>query len=220
MQLLQKFTRLRHLVWRFDVDGTMQELVEIRCDSCASPAIASNFNKPLRLNFFRNERVTMPLFSQKRSFSFRRWLKSTSRRTFVVYPLCIVVIELLIRRGDLQFVIWGVPLLIWGYAQYRLSGVYRTSHGGGGPGIDIPPERVVDSGIYAYTRNPMYLGHLIFMLGLAITFCSIPAALLLVFHVFWFQRRVREDELHLTTMFGETYRDYLARVKRWIPGVI
>lgn len=162
----------------------------------------------------------MPLFSQKRPFNIRRWLKSTSRRTFVVYPLCIIGLELLIRRGDLQFVFWGLPLLAWGYAQYRLSGQYRTAHGGGGPGIDNPPERVVDSGIYAYTRNPMYLGHLIFMTGLAITFCSVPAVLLLVFHVFWFHRRVLEDEMHLKTAFGEAYLSYLARVKRWIPGLI
>ncbi len=162
----------------------------------------------------------MPLFSQKRPFSIRRWLKSTSRRTFFVYPLCLIAIELLIRRGDLQLMIWGVPLLIWGYSQYRFSGIYRTAHGGGGPGIDIPPNRVVDSGIYAYTRNPMYLGHLIFMAGLAITFCSIPAVLLLVFHVFWFHRRVLEDEAHLKTVFGEAYLSYLQRVKRWIPGLI
>ena len=159
-------------------------------------------------------------FSSDRPFNIRRWLKSTSRRTFVVYPLCIVALELLIRRGDLQFVIWGTPMLAWGYAQYRLSGIYRTAHGGGGPGIDIPPERVVDTGIYAYTRNPMYLGHLVFMLGLAIAFCSLPALLLLVFHVFWFQRRVLEDEAHLKALFAEDYRAYRARVKRWIPGVI
>ena len=162
----------------------------------------------------------MPLFSQQRPFMFRRWLKSTSRRTFVVYPICIIALELLIRRGELQFIIWGLALLIWGYGQYRLSGQYRTAHGGGGPGIDIPPERVVDTGIYAWTRNPMYLGHLIFMLGLAITFCSVPAALLLVFHVFWFHRRVLEDEAHLSAAFGEAYSSYLVRVKRWIPGVI
>ena len=53
-----------------------------------------------------------------------------------------------------------------------------------------------------------------------ITFCSIPAVLLLVFHVFWFHRRVLEDEAHLKTAFGEAYLSYLARVKRWIPGLI
>ena len=157
---------------------------------------------------------------QKRPFTIRRWLKSTSRRTFIVYPLCIVALELLIHRGDLQWNWWGVPLLVWGYAQYRLSGVYRTAHGGGGPGIEVPPERVVDSGIYAYTRNPMYLGHLIFMLGLVVTFHSVPAALLLVYHVFWFQSRVLEDERHLTRLFGNAYLSYLRAVKRWIPGVV
>ena len=162
----------------------------------------------------------MSLLSQKRRFNIRRWLKSTSRRTFFLYPVCIVLIELLIRRGDLQFVVWGVPLLIWGYSQYRFSGMYRTAHGGGGPGIDIPPERIVDTGIYAYTRNPMYLGHLIFMLGLTITFYSIPAALLAAFHVFWFQRRVLDDEVHLHAALGGAYLHYVARVTRWIPGVI
>ena len=162
----------------------------------------------------------MPLSSNDRPFSIRRWLKSTSRRTFVVYPLCVIALELLIRRGDLQWNIWAMPLLAWGYAQYRLSGKYSTAHGGGGPGIDIPPVRIVDTGLYAYTRNPMYLGHLIFMLGLALSFYSVPAALLLVFHVFWFQRRVLEDEAHLSALFGDAYFAYIVRVKRWIPGLI
>ena len=34
-----------------------------------------------------------------------------------------------------------------------------------------------------------------------------------------FYRRVREDEAHLAQLFGEPYRDYCRRVKRWIPGV-
>ena len=162
----------------------------------------------------------MPLFSTTRPFNLRRWLKSTSRRTFFVYPICVILLEFLIGQGALTWYVWGTLLLPWGYAQYRLAGAYRTAHGGGGPGIDNPPERIVDTGIYAYTRNPMYLGHLIFMLGLALTFCSIPAALLLLFHVFWFHRRVREDEAHLRAVFGDAYLTYMARVKRWIPGVI
>ncbi len=162
----------------------------------------------------------MPLFNHKRPFTLKRWLKSTSNRTFFIYPLLVVALEVIIHRGDLTIYLWGTPLLPWGYAQYRLSGNYRTLKGGGGPGIEIPPERIVDTGIYAWTRNPMYLGHLIFMLGLAITFLSIPAALLFLFHVFWFHRRVRNDEAHLHERFGVAYIAYMAKVKRWIPGLV
>ena len=156
----------------------------------------------------------------KRPRTLRRWLKSTSRRTFVLYPVCILAFEFLVRRGDLVFVPWGLPFLVWGYLQYRLSGQYRTRMGGGGPGLSNPPERIVDSGIYAYTRNPMYLGHLIFMTGLAITFWSLAALALLAVHIPWYQRRVRGDEAHLTAMFGREFIDYTVRVKRWIPGVL
>lgn len=148
-----------------------------------------------------------------------RWLKSTSRRTFVLYPLAIIVIELAMRRGELAFAPWGLPLLLWGYLQYRFGGTYRTNHGGGGPGLEVPPERIVDTGIYRYIRNPMYLGHMIFMAGLAITFQSWTAIALLLFHLYWFEARVREDEAHLRQLFGEAYRAYMVRTKRWIPFI-
>jgi protein-S-isoprenylcysteine O-methyltransferase Ste14 len=115
---------------------------------------------------------------------------------------------------------WGLPLLPWGYLQYRLGGNYRTRHGGGGPGVDIPPDRIVDTGIYAWTRNPMYLGHLIFMTGLATSLLSIPALALLIFHFYWFHQRVLEDEQRLLERFGPAYSDYMQRVKRWLPGII
>ncbi|MDF2116444.1 methyltransferase [Roseiarcaceae bacterium H3SJ34-1] len=148
----------------------------------------------------------------------RRWLASTPRRTFVLYPVCVVLLELLLRRGALVLDPFGLPLLIWGYVQYRWSGIYRTQHGGGGPGIDIPPTRIVDTGIYAYVRNPMYLGHLIFMTGLAVTFHSLAAVALLIFHLWWFQQRVLEDEQHMTALFGGSFAGYVRRVRRW--GVI
>lgn len=118
------------------------------------------------------------------------------------YRLCIIALELLIRRGESQFVIWGLPLLIWGYGQYRFSRNYRTAHGGGGPGIDNLLQRIVATGIYRYTRNPIYLGHLIFMLRLALTFYVVSALPLLASSAFWFQRRVVEDEACLECLFG------------------
>jgi protein-S-isoprenylcysteine O-methyltransferase Ste14 len=162
----------------------------------------------------------VPGTEERRPRTLRRWLKTTSNRTFGVYPIVLFLAEAALQGGWPRIVPLGIPLLIWGYLQYRLVGQYRTKLGGGGPGIAIPPERIVDEGPYRYTRNPMYLGHLIFMLGLAITLWSWLALLLLAFHVVWFQRRVLEDEAHLEQLFGPAYLDYKKRVKRWIPGVI
>ena len=150
-----------------------------------------------------------------RPLTIRRWLASTPRRTFVLYPVLVVLSELLLRGGSLVFNPEGLVFLAWGYGQYRLSGNYRTRHGGGGPGLDKPPQRIVDTGVYAYIRNPMYLGHLIFMLGLIITFSSWLAAALLIFHMWWFHQRVLEDEAHMRKLFGREFDAYCARVRRW-----
>jgi hypothetical protein len=160
-----------------------------------------------------------PSKAPKKRRGLRRWFKSTSNRTFAVYPVLVIGVALAAHGGSLPFVPWGLPLLLWGYLQYRLCGNYRTRVGGGGPGLEVPPDRIVDEGIYGYIRNPMYLGHLIFMAGLAITFRSWLAVALLVFHCVWFDLRVRSDEVHLEARFGDAYRAYKARVKRWIPGV-
>jgi len=150
----------------------------------------------------------------------RRWLKSTSNRTFIVWPLALFALEALLQRQVPRIFWFGLPLLAWGYLQYRLVGNYRSRIGGGGPGISIPPDRIVDTGPYRWVRNPMYLGHLIFFAGIAATLGSWIALAVLAFHVFWFDRRAREDEAHLAQLFGEPYRDYCRRVKRWIPGVV
>jgi protein-S-isoprenylcysteine O-methyltransferase Ste14 len=150
----------------------------------------------------------------------RHVFASTPARTFLIYPLCIIAFELAVRRGALVIEPWGALLLAWGYLQYRLTGRYRVQHGGGGPGITVPPEHLLVDGLYAYTRNPMYLGHLIFMLGLAVTFWSWLALALFAAHAVWFHRRVIDDEARLRTLFGAQYTDYEARVKRWIPGLL
>jgi protein-S-isoprenylcysteine O-methyltransferase Ste14 len=160
----------------------------------------------------------MEQFSKKSSL--KRWLQSTPHRTFILYPACILALELVIHAGSIVIIPWGIPFLVWGYLQYRLSGQYRTAHGGGGPGLENPPTNVVDTGIYAFTRNPMYLGHLIFMTGLAITFWSVLALLLLCINIVWFHSRVLGDEKQMAKRFGGTYSSYANRVKRWIPGVI
>jgi protein-S-isoprenylcysteine O-methyltransferase Ste14 len=149
----------------------------------------------------------------------QRWLGRTPVQTFLLCPALVVLFELWWRRGNLQVEPWGCVLLAWGYLQYRLVGQYRWPRAGGGWGIDIPPDQLVASGPYRYTRNPMYLGHLVFMLGLAVTFWSWFALALLVARAAWFHRRVLHDEQRLAAQFGDSYAAYRARVSRWIPGV-
>lgn len=149
-----------------------------------------------------------------------RWLESTSNRTFVVWPIVLFGAEALIQRGVPVLHLWALPLLAWGYLQYKLVGTYRTREGGGGPGISVPPDRIVDVGPYRFVRNPMYLGHLIFLAGLALVLGSWIATAVFAFHAFWFDRRVREDEERLAERFGDSYREYCRRVKRWVPGIL
>ena len=147
-----------------------------------------------------------------------RWFKGTSNRTFVMWPLALLALQAVLDRGWPHLNPWGLPLLAWGYGQYKLVGLLRTARGGGGPGMSNPPDRLVMDGPYRFTRNPMYLGHLVFFLGLAIVFSG-AAWLLLLAHLFWFDRRARADEAHLRDLFGADYDAYRGRVRRWLPGV-
>lgn len=149
-----------------------------------------------------------------------RWLKSTSNRTFIVWPVALYAAEALLQQGLPRIHGWALPVLAWGYLQYRWVGTFRTTKGGGGPGLSVPPDRIVRAGPYRWVRNPMYLGHLVFFAGLALVLGSWIGAALVAFHAFWFDRRVKEDEAHLAQLFGEPYQDYCRHVKRWIPGLL
>ncbi|MSQ23896.1 MAG: hypothetical protein EXR58_05030 [Chloroflexi bacterium] len=143
------------------------------------------------------------------------------RTTFVVNPITVFLIDSLIERRvkvpDLRF----LPLLLWGNLQYRLVGSYRAALGGGPGGVSRGlPEVLVTDGLYGLTRNPMYLGHLIFSLGLFLAFRSPSSALLALGRLVYFVRRVDLDEDRLESAFGDPYRVYKRRVRRWIPGVL
>ena len=85
--------------------------------------------------------------------------------------------------------------------------------------MSTPPKRLATSGAYAWCRNPMYLGHIIFLVGLALTVQSWLAAFIAAATTIWFTGRVRRDEVRLDARFGPEYSAYTARVRRWIPRI-
>jgi protein-S-isoprenylcysteine O-methyltransferase Ste14 len=87
-------------------------------------------------------------------------------------------------------------------------------------GTNVKPWRpslaLATTGIYAHLRNPMYVGAILILTGLAAALASdwmavllLPMALLLHFGV------VRREERYLEAKFGEDYRRYKASVPRY-----
>ena len=76
---------------------------------------------------------------------------------------------------------------------------------------------LVTGGVYRVTRNPMYLGLLLVLLGWA-AFLASPLAFLLVpcFFAYIDRFQIRPEERALSQLFGEPYAAYLRKVRRWL----
>ncbi len=76
---------------------------------------------------------------------------------------------------------------------------------------------LVTSGVFRFSRNPMYLGMLLFLLGTAIILNIIGGliiSILFIFYMNFFQ--IIPEEKALQNLFGKNYRNYRKTVRRWI----
>jgi protein-S-isoprenylcysteine O-methyltransferase Ste14 len=82
------------------------------------------------------------------------------------------------------------------------------------------PERsnaVVQSGVYAWTRNPMYVGFVAFLLGLSFGMQSLPGMAVTALVALYLHRfQVLPEERWLRQRFGGAFSNYCARVPRWL----
>ncbi len=78
-------------------------------------------------------------------------------------------------------------------------------------------DHLIMDGVYRFTRNPMYLGMLLMLAGVAFFFGTLPfiaaAAVYFVIIDRWF---CRFEEEKLIAAFGHDYEEYRSRVRRWI----
>ncbi len=76
---------------------------------------------------------------------------------------------------------------------------------------------IVSEGPYAISRNPMYLGFAGVMTGLAVVLGSMALAVAgVAFVAVVHYGVVLREERYLLGLYGDTYRGYMARVRRWI----
>ena len=99
---------------------------------------------------------------------------------------------------------------------FLIMGVYliRTSHS-----VVFKPEeiKIIDTGVYGWVRHPMYLGELLFLLGLAITTFSLLSVVVWAAFFVFLDRMATFEEKELTRIMGQQYVDYRKRVRKWIP---
>ena len=80
-----------------------------------------------------------------------------------------------------------------------------------------PSTALVTTGVYRYSRNPIYLGMALIYVGLSLFADSILAlAWLPLALIIMYNGVIRREERYLEAKFGEAYRAYRGRVRRWI----
>ena len=105
----------------------------------------------------------------------------------------------------------GVCVSVLGVASFRRA---RTTVN------PLKPEKsscLVVSGIYRHTRNPMYLGLLLLLLGWAVFLANIVAFIFLPAFIVYLNRfQIRPEEKALALVFGQDFAAYRSKVRRWL----
>lgn len=114
--------------------------------------------------------------------------------------------------------ILGFFLILWGVILGFWCLIMLWKEGKGTPFFLYPPKKLVTTGPYKYSRNPMTLGAWFIFIGEAILFQSITLFLFFLFialpvSILWIRRY---EEPFLERNFGELYVNYKKSVKRWI----
>ena len=126
----------------------------------------------------------------------------------------------LLRRGPqietgivawLAFPLWliGAVILLWSFWNF-------LAQGRGTPAPIDPPKELVAVGFYRYTRNPMYVGVLLVIIGHVLWFGFWNLLIYVVVIFLAFNTFVAYyEEPTLRKKFGAAYEDYCRRVPRW-----
>ena len=77
--------------------------------------------------------------------------------------------------------------------------------------------KLITSGIYKYSRNPMYLGLLMIVISTTIFYLNIFSTTTPILFYCWINKfQIKREEIFLTEKFGKEYLLYKTKTRRWI----
>lgn len=115
------------------------------------------------------------------------------------------------RALAIALVVLGLIVLVASLRRFAAAGTTPN------PMQPRKASQLVTSGIYAWTRNPMYVGDAIILAGIAVWMGSVLNLLLVAAFIAYIDRvQIAAEEQALAANFGERYAEYRKRVRRWL----
>ena len=109
-------------------------------------------------------------------------------------------------------VIVGTIGLLWG--------VYRHAAASGGIEWSLDRSYLLTRGLYTFSRHPMYLSELTLLLGWTVFYGSVSVLIVFVIWFLFFNfYAIPQEERVMEMHFGDAYREYKKKVRRWIGKV-
>jgi len=140
-----------------------------------------------------------------------------------IYFLCALILMVALHRFlpvtrliAPPFTYAGVLLVMLGLGMALVAA--RAFNVAGTPVVPFVESKVlVTGGLYRITRNPMYLGLVLVLLGVWVLFGTLsPVVPIPIFALIIDRNFVHGEERFLEEIFGEPYREYRRRVRRWL----
>lgn len=112
----------------------------------------------------------------------------------------------------------AILLVVLGFGiAISATGLFRNAGTTVNPLDPTQASSLVTSGIFGYTRNPMYLGLFMLLTAWMIWLGNLSNLLLLAAFVWYMTTfQIKPEEEALSTLFGEPYDAYRSKVRRWI----
>ena len=112
------------------------------------------------------------------------------------------------RWLGVAFCFAGLTFLLWSLISFGKS--FRV-------GIDVQrPDRLVTEGIFAFSRNPIYMAFALILVGQFLIFSNWILLIYLLAGFLLFHRQVLREEEFLKQHYGEQYAQYCRRVRRYL----
>lgn len=113
------------------------------------------------------------------------------------------------RIAGVVLVVSGVALMVWAVAAFRAHQTSVVPH--------QVPRRIITTGPFARSRNPIYLGDVMVLSGAVLWWGPWPAALLIPIFVQILTRRfIAPEESRMKENFGEEFARFAAETPRWM----